>query len=41
MMRTALYFPYTEVRNKSIVDSALLPRDALEFIVPDRGYEPH
>jgi hypothetical protein len=40
MMRTALYFPHTEVRNKSIVHTALLLWDALECIVPDQGYRP-
>jgi len=39
-MRTALYFPHTQVRNKSIVHTALLLWDALECIVPHQGYRP-
>jgi len=39
-MRTALYFPHTEVRSKSIVHIALLLWDALEFIVPRESYRP-
>ena len=40
-MRTALYFPHTEVRSKSVVHTALLMWDSLEFIVPFHAYQPH
>jgi len=38
-MRTALYFPHTEVRSASVVRTALLTWDSLETIVPFRGYQ--
>lgn len=37
-MRTALYFPHTEVRSKSLVHTALLMWDNLEIIVPWEGF---
>jgi hypothetical protein len=40
-MRTALYFPHTEVRSKNTVHSSLLLWDNLEFIVPFRNYRPN
>ncbi len=40
-MRTALYFPHTEVRSESIVRTALLTWDSLETIVPFKGYQPN
>lgn len=40
-MRTALYFPHTEVRSESVVRTALLTWDSLETIVPFQGYQPH
>jgi hypothetical protein len=39
-VRTALYFPHTEVRNKNIVHSSLLLWDNLEYIVPFSEYSP-
>jgi len=39
-VRTALYFPHTEVRSKSVIHSALLLWDQLETIVPYSGYRP-
>ncbi|KQQ56386.1 hypothetical protein ASF69_16590 [Rhizobium sp. Leaf311] len=40
-MRTALYFPHTEVRSKNVMHSSLLLWDSLEYIVPFRGYRPN
>lgn len=40
-MRSALYFPHTEVRGKNVVHTALLMWDELEYIVPFDGYHPH
>lgn len=40
-MRTALYFPHTEVRSKNVIHSSLLLWDSLEYIVPYRGYRPN
>lgn len=37
-MRSALYFPHTEVRSKELIRSALLTWDHLEYIVPFVGY---
>jgi hypothetical protein len=39
-MRTALYFPHTEVRSESVVRTALLTWDKLEFIAPFASYRP-
>lgn len=39
-MRNALYFPHTEVGSKNLVRTALLTWDRLEYIVPDRQYQP-
>jgi hypothetical protein len=39
-MRTALYFPHTEVHSESIVRTALLTWDKLEYITPYRDYRP-
>jgi len=40
-MRTALYFPHTEVRSKRVVHDALLLWDNLEVITPDPLYRPY
>src|SRR5579864_7804336 len=40
-MRSALYYPHTTVNCESIVKTALLLWDHLEFIVPFRSFEPH
>ena len=40
-MRTALYFPHTKVRSKSVIHTSLLMWDHLETIVPYSGYRPH
>ena len=37
-MRTALYFPHTEVRSEALVRTALLTWDALEYIAPVPDY---
>ena len=39
-MRSALYFPHTEVRSPDIMRTALLTWDTLEFISPFDGYRP-
>jgi len=39
-MRSALYFPHTRVRSESLVRTALLQWDHLEFISPDLDYRP-
>lgn len=39
-MRTALYFPHTEVRSKNLIHTALLMWDQLETIVPWQSYKP-
>jgi hypothetical protein len=39
-MRTALYFPHTEVRSRKIIQTALLLWDNLEYIVPYSSYRP-
>ena len=39
-MRTALYYPHTEVQSESLVRTALLTWDSLEYIAPDAGYQP-
>lgn len=39
-MRTALYFPHTEVRSKNLIHTALLMWDQLETIVPWQSYRP-
>jgi hypothetical protein len=40
-MRAALYYPHTEIRSESLIRSALLTWDRLEYIVPYQGYTPH
>lgn len=40
-MRSALYYPHTEVKSDALVRSALLTWDRLEFIVPRQEYKPH
>jgi hypothetical protein len=40
-MRSALYYPHTAVASESIVKTALLLWDRLEFIVPWKGFQPH
>src|ERR1022692_1317282 len=45
-MRRALYYPHTELRERSnegerLLKRALLLWDKLEFIVPDDDYRPH
>jgi hypothetical protein len=37
-MRTALYYPHTEVQSKNLLRTALLTWDRLEYIVPWQGY---
>lgn len=39
-MRTALYFPHTEVRSRSLIRTALLTWDNVEYIAPFAGYQP-
>lgn len=39
-MRTALYYPHTEVRSENLVRNALLTWDKLEYIAPYKGYRP-
>jgi hypothetical protein len=39
-MRTALYFPHTEVRSEGVVRTALLTWDTLEYIAPFPNYRP-
>lgn len=39
-MRSGLYYPHTTIRNESIVKTALLLWDKLEFIVPWQGFQP-
>ena len=39
-MRSALYYPHVSVENESLVKTALLLWDRLEFIVPFRGFKP-
>jgi hypothetical protein len=40
-MRTALYFPHTEIKTESLLKKSLLLWDYLEYIVPESGYSPH
>jgi hypothetical protein len=40
-MRTALYFPHTEIRSQNLLKTSLLLWDKLEFIVPFPDYKPH
>ncbi|WP_296614601.1 hypothetical protein [Sphingomonas sp.] len=40
-MRTALYYPHTEIQSERLVRSALLTWDRVETIVPWRGYRGH
>jgi hypothetical protein len=39
-MRSALYYPHTEIRSKNLLKTSLLLWDRLEFIVPFDGYRP-
>ena len=39
-MRSALYFPHTEVQSKSVVHASLLLWDTLEYIAPNDPYQP-
>jgi len=39
-MRSALYYPHTEIENVELSNTALLLWDQLEFIVPYREYKP-
>jgi len=39
-VRTALYFPHTEVRDEKLLRTALLTWDKLEYIAPHKGYKP-
>jgi hypothetical protein len=39
-MRTALYYPHTEIQSEGLIRSALLTWDQLEFIVPSRDFKP-
>src|ERR1700692_1056735 len=40
-MRTALYFPHTEIRSQNLLKTSLLLWDKLEFIVPSPNYVPY
>jgi hypothetical protein len=40
-MRTALYFPHTEVRSRHLLKSSLPLWDKLEFIAPSPDYVPY
>jgi len=40
-MRSALYYPHTEIQSESLIRSALLTWDKLEYIVPFKEYRPH
>ncbi|MEY9699471.1 hypothetical protein ABIE71_002214 [Bradyrhizobium diazoefficiens] len=40
-MRTALYFPHTEIRSQHLLKTSLLLWDKVEFIVPDPNYVPY
>jgi hypothetical protein len=40
IMRTALYYPHTEVQSEGLVRDALLTWDHLEYIAPYAGYQP-
>ncbi|HEX7819777.1 MAG TPA: hypothetical protein VF463_04075, partial [Sphingobium sp.] len=40
-MRTALYYPHTEVRSRNVIHTALLLWDNLEYIAPFEGYSAH
>lgn len=41
MMRSALYYPHTEVRSSSLLKTSLLLWDNLQYIVPFPEYKPH
>ena len=40
-MRSALYYPHTEIRSVPLLKTAMLLWDHVEFIVPYSGYRPH
>jgi hypothetical protein len=40
-MLNALYYPHTDITNETILKNALLLWDAVETIVPRRGWRPH
>ena len=40
-LRSALYYPHTEMKRANLVKSSLLLWDQVEFIVPFDGYRPH
>jgi hypothetical protein len=40
-MHSALYYPHTDVKSKSIIKNALLSYDILEYIVPFADYKPN
>jgi hypothetical protein len=39
-MRSALYYPHTEIQSESLLKTSLLLWDELEFIVPNSDYRP-
>jgi hypothetical protein len=41
MMRSALYYPHTEVKSSSLLKTSLLLWDKLQYIVPSPEYEPY
>jgi hypothetical protein len=41
VMRSALYYPHTELEDVDLLKTALLLWDRLEFMVPSRDYRPH
>src|SRR5215208_2499549 len=41
MMRSALYYPHTEVRSSSLLKTSLLLWDNLQYIVPHPAYTPY
>ena len=40
MMRSALYYPHTEIRSRRLLKTSMLLWDKLHFIVPDANYVP-
>lgn len=40
-LRSALYYPHTQMKRMNLVKSSLLLWDQVEFIVPDEHYRPH
>ena len=40
-MRSALYYPHTEIRSMSLLKSALMLWDEIQVITPFPGYRPH